>query len=502
MHVVVQRPRFRVFGRQSLVLRAVILCGAILVLLIGELILALMFSRSIDSRMYEFTAVDRRSQTLLTAAGKMSDFLDDLLLPNGMPRNIQPVLAHWRGHLIAINPIETEMRRQGRTAVNPSVAELLQRLSEVQLASTRDAVADYAVDARAVIDVLGRETLHMLVAVDTERNELAEALTRTRKMYIALMLGAAVIGSILVLAAGVSFLGDLTRRLRLLADKAATIAHGEFTEPLPNPVSDELGDVIDAMNVMARQLADREGQLEELRLRFTQHEKMQALGIFATGMAHEIGNPIQAISALAYQISDSLTEDSGRENTQANILLVDSIGSHADRLARTISEIREFSHPGRPDFEAVDVNDVVQATVGLMRFDPRFKRKAITVECRAARSVINAVQDNLVQVVMNLLTNAADAVEGNGGTVSLVTLDAEDDGVIISVADTGTGMPDHVRDHACDPFFTTKSRAKGTGMGLAICRSIVAAHGGTMTIASAEGCGTTITITLPRGKLS
>lgn len=489
------------YRRHSLVLRAALLCGSVSFLLVGEFILAVMFSRSIDQSMFEFTAIDRRSQALLTAAGKMSDFLDDLLLPNGIPENFQPVLAHWRGHLIALHTVESEMRRQGRPPLTTPVGDLIQKLSEVQLEGTRESFTQFTQNVRAVVEVLGRETLQMVGVVDAERHSLGQALVKTRQTYISWMLGMAVVGSALILAAGISFLSDLTQRLRQLRDKAAVLAHGGLTDPLPITIRDELGEVTEAMNFMAKQIADREGQLEELRLRFTQQEKMQALGIFATGMAHEIGNPIQAISALAYQVSESLAQDQGIESIQANISLVDSIGSHANRLARTISEIREFAHPGRPEFEAVDVNEVVRATVGLMRFDPRFKRKSLTVDCRAIASVINAVQDNLVQVVVNLLTNAADAVEENGGGVSLVTMDTEN-GVIISVSDTGSGMPEQVRMRACDPFFTTKSRTKGTGMGLAICHSIIAAHGGSLTIASTEGCGTTISVTLPRGKLS
>lgn len=489
------------FRRQSLVLRAALLCGSVSLLLLGEFILAVMFSRSIDRSMFEFTNVDRRSQALLAAAGKMSDFSDDLLLPDGIPSNLQPTLAHWRGHLIALSTVEAEMRRQGRAVSTPAVGDLLQKLSEVQLEGTRDAFGRYAHEIRAVIDVLGRETLQMVTSVDAERVALGRALVQTRQTYISWMLGMAVVGTTLTLAAGIAFMRDLTQRLHLLRDKAAVLAHGDVSDPLPIRVRDELGEVTEAINYMAKKIADREGQLEELRLRFTQQEKMQALGIFATGMAHEIGNPIQAISALSYQVSENLAQDPGLESVQANIMLVDSIGSHANRLARTISEIREFAHPGRPEFEAVDVNEVVRATVGLMRFDPRFKRKTLTVDCRAVDSVISAVQDNLVQVVVNLLTNAADAVEDNGGSVSLVTMDTAD-GVVISVADTGSGMPEQVRARACDPFFTTKSRAKGTGMGLAICHSIVVAHGGSLTIASAEGCGTTISVTLPRGQLS
>lgn len=492
----------RLFRRQTLLMRAVLMCGAVSLLLVGEFILALMFSRTMDGRMAEFTAIDRRSQTLLNAAGKMSDFLDDLALPNGLPQNPHPVMGHFRGHLIALNAVEQEMRRQDRPPVKPSVTELIQQLSEIQLGAVpEDTFATYVRDVRTVVDVMARETLHMLVTVDNERKDTATALNETRRFYIAAMLGTGVVGAVLVLAAGISFLTDLTRRLRLVGNKARAIAAGETPAPLPNTVRDELGEVIEAMNAMARHLADRDRQLEELRLRFSQQEKMQALGTFATGMAHEIGNPIQAISAMSYQISDSLQSDPGIENVQANILLVDSIGAHADRLARTISEIRDFAHPGKPEFETVDVNEVVRATVGLMRFDPRFKRKSVTVDCRAVECAIPAVHDQLVQVVMNLLTNAADAVEANGGTVSLVTMDT-DKGVIVSVADTGCGMPESVREHACDAFFTTKPRSKGTGMGLAICRSIVAAHGGTMAIASAEGFGTTITLTFPRGKVS
>jgi two-component system NtrC family sensor kinase len=197
----------------------------------------------------------------------------------------------------------------------------------------------------------------------------------------------------------------------------------------------------------------------------------------------------------------SLSEDPAPENVQANIVLVDSITAQAARLARTVSEIRDFAHPAKPEPEAVDLNQLVRNTVALMRFDPRFRRTRLELTCSAVEPVVNAISDHLIQVVMNLLVNAADAMEGREGGIAVTTEDTET-GIEISIEDTGAGMTEDVLEKACTPFFTTKSRKRGTGLGLAICRSIIEEHRGAIRIASTPGVGTLVTLAIPRGQLS
>lgn len=484
----------------SLLARAGLIVGAVAVVLVSEVVLALALARSTDRHMAEFTKIDRRGQSLLVTAGKMNDFLFDLSLADGTPENLPPVLAHWHTHLIALGPVEAELTRQGRVVPGLKVSDLLRMSSELQLAPSKTLFSLYVEEARSIVETYSRETLHMLVEVDVQRKRHAADLQSARDRTFAMMLGMGILGAALLVGTSATFLVDVTRRLRQLQVKAKAIAHGDFGDPLPVSRRDELGEVVEAMNLMAGNLVERNRQLNEIRTRMAHQEKMQALGMFATGIAHEIGNPIQAVSALCYQVIDSLSSDASPANVKTNVQLVDAIGVHADRLARTVGQIADYAHPGEPEFQFVDVNEVIRATVALMRFDPRFKRIDLATEYLARSPVVRAVHDQLVQLVMNLLVNAADAIDqARGGGIRVTTEDLADE-VRVVVADTGAGMGAEVLEKACEPFFTTKPRSHGTGMGLAISRSILDAHKGTFRIESEPGQGTRVTMTLPRGE--
>jgi signal transduction histidine kinase len=484
---------------RSLAARAALLFVGVSALLLIEVLLGIQLGRRIESAGDELTLIDRRGQALLLATSKISDMLHDLSAAEAAPEMVTRAdLAHIHTHLVGLTPIEAELHREGRETVG--VGRLLELSSAIQMNLRPEAIEPFIHEARPVVEELSSKALQLLVNIDGARKTQARVTEAARREFGVLMLAVGLGGALAVAFASASFFARLIRDLRQMEGKAALISAGDYGSPLRADRKDELGLVMGAVNQLAASLEDRDRQLDELRLRFSHQEKMMALGTFATGMAHEIGNPIQAISALCEQITGSLASDSCQENIQANLLLVEVIAAQADRLSRTINEIRAFAYQGKTEPEPVDINDVVQTTANLMRFDPRFRRAAIKVDCRAAESVVSAVTDHLVQMVMNLLVNAADAVEGRDGHIIVTTADRPD-AVEISVADSGTGMDPQVLEQACTPFFTTKARNRGTGMGLAICRSIIEEHHGTMHIASRPGEGTSVTLTIPRGEL-
>lgn len=177
------------------------------------------------------------------------------------------------------------------------------------------------------------------------------------------------------------------------------------------------------------------------------------------------------------------------------------ISAQAERLAKTVSEIREFLRQGAARTEYVDLNEAVHTTVRLMRFDPRFADIRLDTDLDENLPAVRAVADHLSQVVMNLLINAADAVELKEGRILVSTRATSEGGVAISVQDNGAGMSDEVRRRALEPFYTTKPKGKGTGLGLAICRTIVEEHGGRLSIDSAPGKGTLVTIIIPGARM-
>lgn len=491
----------RIWGRRhSLVIKAVLLFIAVSALLTVEVILGLQLGKQMEKAADDLSSIDRRGQSLLLSASKINDMLYDLTVVEFSPRDANPaMLAHLHSHIVALTPIEREIRLAQRAMTGLTVGDLLARSSEVQVNPTPLAAQSFAHDIRPTIEELSGEALKILVGVEEERKAMAVWVDETRRQFWRIMVAIGCGGALVISAIGLLFFVNLVRALREIRSRANLIADGDYTGLLSTKRADELGSLMRAVNGLSQSLADRDKQLDELRGRFAHQEKMLALGMFATGMAHEIGNPIQAISALAEQVAGSLEEEGANADIAANIASIHAISAQADRLTRTVRDIREFAHPGKAELEDVDVNEVVRTTANLMRFDPRFRRGRLDVECQAENSVVRAVADHLVQVVMNLLVNAADAVDEGAGSIRISTRD-DGDRVHVEVEDTGSGMAPDVLQKAREPFFTTKPRNKGTGLGLSICRSIIEEHRGSMHIVSEPGKGTTVTLAIPRGQ--
>ncbi|MBX9633932.1 MAG: HAMP domain-containing protein [Magnetospirillum sp.] len=484
--------------RRTLVMKAMALFLAISALLASEVVLGLQLGQRMEKAADDLADIDRRGQTLLLAASKINDMLYDLTLVEFAPQNAtHATLVHLHSHIVALAPIEMELRKEGRP-LKTAVGDMLARSSNLQMNADAGSIWLFTREIRPEIEAYSAEVLRLLVSLDDARKGRALWVEQTRKQFSMMMLLVGAGGAITVSAGAFLFFARLSHSLRQIQATAMRISAGDYAAPLEIRRDDELGQVINAVNALSENLAERDRELHELQGRFAHQEKMLALGTFATGMAHEIGNPIQAISALSEQVAMSLAEDSAEANVQANIVLVESITAQAARLARTVSEIRDFAHPAKPEPEAVDVNQLVRNTVGLMRFDPRFRTTKLELTCAAEHSVVEVISDHLIQVVMNLLVNAADAMEGRDGGIAVATRDTAD-GVEISVEDSGMGMSAEVLQRACTPFFTTKSRKRGTGLGLAICRSIMEEHRGAMNIASTPGVGTTVNLVIPRG---
>ena len=225
-----------------------------------------------------------------------------------------------------------------------------------------------------------------------------------------------------------------------------------------------------------------------------QSEKLAALGTLASGIAHEINNPLGIISS---RIEVMLLEAETEPLPQSLVDDLLTVHKHAERVARIAQGLLSFSRQSSSEMGIVDLNRVVEDTILLAR--GQIEKAGITVELTLAPE-LPAVRGNpnaLSQVVLNLLTNARDAMPG-GGRVAVVTSPAphEDAAVEIVVTDTGHGMNAETLSRIFDPFYTTKPA--GTGLGLSIVYGIVHDHGGTITAESTPGEGTRFVVRLPK----
>ena len=237
---------------------------------------------------------------------------------------------------------------------------------------------------------------------------------------------------------------------------------------------------------------------ERIREQFSQMEKLSALGELASGVAHDFNNTLAGILGRAQLILR--TNDPEKIQRGLNIII-----KTAEDGAKTVKRIQDFARQRRDhDFEAVSIDSILFDVSEITR--PRWKDRAeasnvqITLDLQIrSKARVMGDESELREVLVNMVFNAVDAMP-NGGNLTLAAEDV-DDSVVISVGDTGTGMPPEVKSRIFDPFFTTKGKA-GMGLGLAVSFGIIRRHEGSVEVESEVGIGTKFKISLPKAAAS
>ena len=227
---------------------------------------------------------------------------------------------------------------------------------------------------------------------------------------------------------------------------------------------------------------------KKLEASLVHQEKMAAFGLVAAGIAHEMGNPLSSIEMHLQLIDDSKLEPEDAES-------IETLRRETARLRRTLRELVDFARRRRSAVASVSVDAVIRDALQLVRYDPRMRNVVTTFEAGQEIPAVKAVEDHLMQVMVNLLINAIDAMP-DGGQLRIDTRHVGDK-VAIRVRDDGHGMPKATLDRCFEPLFTTKDPGKGTGLGLSICRDVLEAAHGRIELHSAPGRGTTVVVTLP-----
>lgn len=275
------------------------------------------------------------------------------------------------------------------------------------------------------------------------------------------------------------------------------------------------------------ELSEALAKLKDTQAHLVQSEKMASIGQMAAGVAHEINNPIGFVSSnldsLKHYIVSltSIIEQDGRllaeceqveslkalvsacENTRKqadldfvledlNSLLVESIEG-TQRVRQIVADLKDFSHIDQPDMTVIDLHDLIDKTINVAANEIKYKAQIVSEYGKVPP--ITCYGGKIGQVILNLLVNAAQAIEEQG-TITVRT-GHESDRVWFEVSDTGRGIPADVLSKIYDPFFTTKKVGEGTGLGLHMVHKIIEAHQGSVNVESSPGVGTAFRVTLP-----
>jgi signal transduction histidine kinase len=239
---------------------------------------------------------------------------------------------------------------------------------------------------------------------------------------------------------------------------------------------------------LEERVAQRTDALRASQARVIQQEKMAAFGLLAAGIAHEVGNPLAALSSLVQMLKRRGPDPYTSEK-------LDLAGRQLQRIERIIRELIDFSRPAHTVASRVRLRDVVDEALGIAKYYQGTKQRSITTTVCATLPPVLVIRDHLTQVVLNLVLNAIDATRDQG----TIQIDARAEGgwLVLSVDDDGRGISLADRCRLFQPFFTTKPH--GTGLGLFVSRQILEDLGGTLSYCSEPGQGSTFIAKLPVG---
>lgn len=286
------------------------------------------------------------------------------------------------------------------------------------------------------------------------------------------------------------FVWRFTRPIKDLSVAAQRVATGDFDVRVPADRRDEMGALAAAFNDMIARL----GRLRELESKLHQVEKTAVVGRLAAAIAHEIRNPLNYINLTLDHLRSSFApEDPAKRETFER--LADQLKSEVQRINRHITDFLKYSRPSSLALEPLDLR--VQAEDALRVITGQATESGIetSLEEQGKVPLVVADKDSLRSVFTNLLLNSLEAIDGGGGSVGIKLSAEAANRVRVEITDTGIGIAAEDIAKIFEPYYSTKET--GTGLGLAIVKKAIDDHGGSISVSSKQGSGTTFTIILP-----
>ncbi|MBP1773973.1 MAG: integral rane sensor signal transduction histidine kinase [Holophagaceae bacterium] len=280
---------------------------------------------------------------------------------------------------------------------------------------------------------------------------------------------------------------EIARSRVALVEGTRRVTEGDLSTAIPVGGNHELGELAKAFNDMTHTLAETQGQL-------AQADKLASVGRLAAGVAHEINNPLTGVLSYASLLRKRLDQDASACED------LDVIVRETVRCRGIIRGLLDFARPTAPARKPMDLNEVVRRSVSVVMTQLSLNKVDLSLQLDSSLPEVQADANQIQQVMVNLMLNAADAIGEEGGHIRAITRSASPEAIEFLLEDSGRGIAAEDLPRIFEPFFTTKGN-HGTGLGLAVSWGIVEAHGGSLTVQSEPGQGTTFILRLPTAAL-
>jgi len=295
----------------------------------------------------------------------------------------------------------------------------------------------------------------------------------------------------------------ITQPIASLTDGARSLARGELETRIVTESRDELGTLAQAFNDMAESLAANRAELtrknealstanehmQSMQEQLLRSERLAAIGQLAAGVSHEIDNPVGIILGNAELLLEDMKEDDPLRDDVAAII------EECRRCKRITGGLLGFARSPEGHHDRVELNQLVKETIASLRPQMLFKDLDLQIDSSAENLSVTADTDQLRQVMINVLLNAAQALQGVG--LLKISLLKKSDHALVHIDDSGPGIPEVDREKVFQPFFSTKAHGEGTGLGLPLCRKLVEAQGGEIFVHKAPLGGARLSVSLP-----
>jgi signal transduction histidine kinase len=401
-------------------------------------------------------------------------------------------LSDWQSNITALNGYVTELNStdNNRTEISNKLLTDIQAVdnafnysaSYLQKTSRNEALRTNP-EFQAIYGGLSDQ----LQNLSNDSSELSQTLTQQddilERANIDLIITSLIAFALFLIASYYIMFRRTLKSISEIEKGVKVIATGNFDYSVKTNTNDELEDLSESINQMTIQLKSITTKLKE-------QERMAAIGQTAGMVGHDLRNPLQALIGQAYLLEDelgSLPNGQSKENLKESIQVISEQISYMNKI---VSDLQTFVKPVEAKKEQVNIKQLISNVMIGIEIP-----NGIELQTRVQDSLtVNADPQLLKRVLINLISNAVQAMS-NGGTLTITGLIASDGKVLLTVKDTGVGIPEDIKPKIFTPLFTTKSR--GQGFGLAVCKRVIEAQGGTITFESQEGKGTEFIIELP-----